>query len=218
MNSLLTRLHSEWCAGEEGRCHVFDLPEAKFYRGFPGLDLSTHFHGTPIATPFGPAAGPHTQLAQNLVLSWLAGARVLELKTVQVLDQLEIPRPCIDVVHVGYNCEWSQELTLEQSLEEYVKAAMIIELLFRSELLPLPQDDELPLFDMSVGYDLAGIQSPAVGAFISGMGDCSKIVERLRPQIPPAFADWRDIDFRTRLSDTLTLSTFHGCPADEIAA
>ncbi|MDP6518669.1 MAG: glutamate synthase, partial [Planctomycetota bacterium] len=119
---------------------------------------------------------------------------------------------------VGYNCEWSQELTLEQSLEEYVKAAMIIELLFRSELLPLPQDDELPLFDMSVGYDLAGVQSPAVGAFISGMGDCSQIVERLRPQIPPPFAKWRDIDFRTRLSDTLTLSTFHGCPADEITA
>ena len=27
---------------------------------------------------------------------------------------------------IGYNVEWSQELTLEQSLEEYVKASMLI--------------------------------------------------------------------------------------------
>ncbi len=215
---LLTRLHGEWQIGQPGKRQIFDLPEAKFFTGFPNLDLSTSFHGTHIATPFGPAAGPHTQLAQNLVLSWLAGARVLELKTVQVLDQLEIPRPCIDVIHVGYNCEWSQELSLPESLEEYVKAAMIIELLFQSGLVPMPENDDLPVFDMSVGYDLAGIQSQGVRAFIDGMGDCTAIVERLRPQIPEAFAAWRDIDFRTRLSNTLTLSTFHGCPPDEIAA
>ena len=30
---------------------------------------------------------------------------------------------------VGYNVEWSQELTAGQSLEEYVKGAMLIEML-----------------------------------------------------------------------------------------
>ncbi|WP_250909195.1 DUF418 domain-containing protein, partial [Escherichia coli] len=42
------------------------------------------------ATPVGPAAGPHTQLAQNIVTSWLTGGRFIELKTVQILDRLEL--------------------------------------------------------------------------------------------------------------------------------
>jgi putative selenate reductase len=214
LSDLLRRLHQEWT---EERA-IYGLPERKMFTGYAGLDLSTRFHDQHIATPFGPAAGPQTQMAQNLVLSWLAGARVLELKTVQVLDQLDIPRPCIDVQHVGYNIEWSQELSLEESIEEYVKGAMIIELLFQSGLVSLPDDDNLPVFDMSVGYDLAGIQSDTVRAFLAGMDDCSAIVERLRREIPDEFAAWRDIDFRTHLSDTLTLSTFHGCLPEEITA
>ena len=35
-----------------------------------------------IETPFGPAAGPNTQLAQNIVASYVAGSRFFELKTV----------------------------------------------------------------------------------------------------------------------------------------
>ncbi len=53
-----------------------------------------------------------TSLLQNIVLSWLAGSRIIELKTVQILDELKIPRPCIDATNVGYNVEWSQELKL----------------------------------------------------------------------------------------------------------
>ena len=49
----------------------------------------------------------------------------MELKTVQVLDELQIPRPCIDMQTVGYNVEWSQELRVEQSLHEYVKGACL---------------------------------------------------------------------------------------------
>ena len=108
---------------------IFDLPANKFFRGIPGLDLSVDFHGHRAATPLGPAAGPHGQLAQNIALSWLGGSRIIELKTVQILDELKIPRPCIDAANVGYNVEWSQELRLEQSLREYVKAAMLLEIL-----------------------------------------------------------------------------------------
>ena len=42
--------------------------------------------GEAIETPFGPAAGPNTQLTQNIVAAWFAGARFFELKTVQEMD------------------------------------------------------------------------------------------------------------------------------------
>src|SRR5476649_87715 len=155
---------------------AFDLPVARFFPGSK-LDLSRTVHGQRAATPFGPAAGPHTQLAQNIVLSWLAGGRVIELKTVQIKDDLVIPRPCIDMQTIGFNVEWSQELTLEQSLEEYVKASMLIDMLKVSGWAPAYGDT---VFDMSVGYDLAGISSTRVRAFMSGLKDASAIVERLR--------------------------------------
>ena len=77
----------------------------------------------------GVAAGPHTQLSQNLVAAWLSGARWLELKTVQTIDQLEVARPCIDMADAGFNCEWSQELPLEASFGEYADAWCAIRLL-----------------------------------------------------------------------------------------
>ena len=208
---LATRLFSELA----GRKAAFDLPERFFYAGSGARDLSLNLHGARAATPFGPAAGPHTQLAQNIVLAWLAGGRFMELKTVQILEDLHIPRPCIDMQTVGFNVEWSQELTLAQSLEEYVKASMLIEMLRASGMAPGCTDT---VFDMSVGYDLAGISSPAVRGFLAGLMDASEVVERLRAQIPPALARFRDLPFRTRISDTLTLSTFHGCPPGEIEA
>ena len=197
---------------------IFDLPARKFVLGDPRRDLSVRFHRHTAATPFGPAAGPNTQLAQNIVLSWLAGGRVMELKTVQINDRLTIPRPCIDMQTVGYNVEWSQELTLEQSLEEYVKAAMLIRILEESGRLALAPGFGRTIFDMSVGYDLAGIRSERVQAFIRGMMDATPVVERLRRELPAELGPLRDLDFTTRLSDTLTLSTFHGCPPDEIEA
>ena len=76
---------------------------------------ATEMFGHHLATPIGPAAGPHTQLTQNILGAWLSGGRFIELKTVQIMDELEIPRPCIDMEDEGYNVEWSQELKLEQS-------------------------------------------------------------------------------------------------------
>src|SRR5436190_22930238 len=89
---------------------IFDLPARKFVTGMPGKDLAVEFQMHTAATPLGPAAGPQSQLAQNIVLSFLGGARIFELKTVQINDELKIPRPCIDMQTVGYNVEWSQEL------------------------------------------------------------------------------------------------------------
>ncbi len=214
LGQLLTRIAHEW----ETRNKIFDLPTARIWSPDDDVDLGFEFLGRRCASPIGPAAGPHSQLAQNIVLSWLGGSRLFELKTVQILDELEIQRPCIDMQTIGYNIEWSQELKIPESLTEYVKASMLIDILRNWEPLRdhIGEDPGPHVFDMSVGYDLAGISSPEVSAFINGMMDASAEVEALRSQIPEAFAEFRDFDFTTVLSDTLTLSTFHGCPPDEI--
>jgi putative selenate reductase len=195
---------------------IFDLPVRQCFLGDPARDLSVRFHGHRASSPFGPAAGPQSQLAQNILLSWLAGGRIIELKTVQINDRLAIPRPCIDMQTVGFNIEWSQELTLAESLEEYVKAAMLIRILEASGTLPFAPGFTDTVFDMSVGYDFQGITSEPVRAFIRGMLDASPLIERLRAEIPDEHRRYRDLDFPARISDTLTLSTFHGCPAGEI--
>ncbi|MGI9100871.1 MAG: 4Fe-4S dicluster domain-containing protein [Terriglobales bacterium] len=210
----LTRAFLEY--EREGK--IFDLPEAKFFRGLPDLDTSVTFHGHRASNPLGPAAGPHDQLVQNIVLSWLAGSRIIELKTVQIMDELKIPRPCIDATNVGYNVEWSQELKLEQSLREYVGAMMFLEILKHSRLLgddfTGPFTDTI--FDMSVGYNLEGIRSPRVRQWIESMKDATAIIDELRATLDGRWARYRDLPFPTRVSDTITLSTFHGCPAREI--
>src|SRR5215471_17221659 len=102
---------------------IFDLPQRRWYlpsTSFDAPDLSVRFHDRVAGTPVGPASGPQTQMAQNLVLSWLAGSRILELKTVQINDQLTIGRPCIDAANIGYNIEFSQELRVYDSLDQYV--------------------------------------------------------------------------------------------------
>ena len=179
LEALLRRIEHEWTT----RKRIFDLPTARFWKPDPDVDLSFEFLGRPAATPIGPAAGPHSQMAQNIVLAWLGGARLFELKTVQVLDELEIARPCIDMQTIGYNIEWSQELLVHQSVEEYVKAWMVIDLLRRWEpIREFVGDDPGPhVFDMSVGYDLAGIKSDKIVGFIESMRNAADEIERLRP-------------------------------------
>jgi putative selenate reductase len=112
LEALLGRVAHEWAS----RRRIFDLPTARFFDVSSGPDLAADFMGRRAATPIGPAAGPHSQLAGNIVLAWLGGARVFELKTVQIIDELEINRPCIDMQTIGFNIEWSQELKIAQSL------------------------------------------------------------------------------------------------------
>ncbi len=211
-SSLINRMFHEL----ETKSSIFDYHSKKYFTGSTDKEYSVKFHGKKSSSPLGPASGPQTQMAQNILLAWLGGSRIMELKTVQVLDELEIPRPCIDMQTVGYNVEWSQELRVEQSLHEYVKGSMLIQILQASKKLELATNFENVLYDMSVGYDLEGIKSEKVCQFIEKMKDASEIVEHYRKQIPRKFAEYRDLDFQTRLSDTLTLSTFHGCPPEEI--
>src|SRR5436305_3327892 len=111
---------------------IFDLPARKWYvpaADGSAPDLSVRFHDRIAGNASGPASGPQTQMAQNLVLSWLAGGRIMELKTVQVNDELKISRPCIDATNIGYNLEWSLELRVADLSEQYVAGAYLIQML-----------------------------------------------------------------------------------------
>lgn len=183
----------------------------------------TPFCGGTLETPLGPAAGPHTQLAGNLTAAYAAGARVFELKTVQVIDGEDLPveKPCIYVDGECYNVEWSTELTVPQASAEYVKAWILIHLLAREFDLGDPEGFQ---FHMSVGYDLAGLRSEKVDCFVEEMKDasrspvwagCLETVRRHLDLFQKVTA--ADVDaIPTRICNTVTLSTMHGCPVDEI--
>jgi len=215
LSVLVRRAAQELPAGS-----VYDLPVRRIYRGFAGRDLSVFSHGRRAATPLGPAAGPQTQLAQNIALSYLAGGRILELKTVQVNDALVIPRPCIDMRTVGFNVEWSQELAVADSLREYAKARLLVAIL--EELCGIPGPERDVVFDVSVGYDLEGVRSGKMARFFDGIRDARAILDEeraaLRRELPAPLRRWADVPCPECLSDSVTLSTFHGCPAEEIDA
>ena len=145
-----------------------------------------------LETPFGPAAGPNTQLAQNIIAAYAAGARFFELKTVQIMDGDELAacvnRPCIWAKDEGYNCEWSTELTVPDAMDEYIKAWNVLKVI--SEKYGLGDPDGF-VFNMSVGYTLEGIKSPKITAYLDGMRDAG-------------------------VSNSVTISTLHGCPPEEI--
>ena len=198
---------------------IFDLPVRKWFTPDVDLDFSVRHFNRRAATPVGPAAGPHTQLAQNIVLAWLAGSRIVELKTVQVEDRLRIPRPCIHVPNVGFNVEWSQELEVEQSALEYAKAAYLISILSTTRAfstLVASDADCDTVFDISVGYDLDGIRSSKVSGFLDALERPAPLYDRLRDELTGDLAEFRDVRLPGPISDCVTLSTFHGCPADQI--
>ena len=101
----------------------------------------------------GPAAGPNTQLAQNIVASYYGGARFFELKTVQKMDGRElaacVAKPCITAEDECYNCEWSTELEVPQAFAEYVKGWFACKVM--GEEYDLGDPDAFQ-FNISVGY------------------------------------------------------------------
>ena len=204
-------LLARWVFGElESRDSVLGIPKENFAR--PDARFASRLLGESLAAPLGVAAGPHSQLAQNIVVSWLSGARFIELKTVQVLDELEVSRPCIDSADETYNCEWSQELKLEQSFDEYLKAWVLLHALARRLGMPGPGT----LFAMSVGYNLEGIRNPRVQRFIASMRAAAEALPAAVDAVATAWPGVRDVEIPSRLSDHITLSTMHGCPPAEI--
>ncbi len=170
-------------------------------------------YGKTLLTPLGVAAGPHTQLALNIAASWLCGARYLELKTVQTLDELEVSKPCIDMQDEGYNCEWSQELKIKESFREYLHAWVLIHILHQELSLKGPLGT---LFNMSVGYNLEGILKNNVQWFFNKMQDCSQELIEVKEEIRSIYPKIDELEIPHCISDHVTLSTMHGCPPEEI--
>ena len=196
---------------------VFGVTAAYRHAGEKSLPI----FGERLETPIGPAAGPHTQMAQNIIAAYFAGARFFELKTVQIMDGEDlakcIARPCIKADDEGYNCEWSTELTVPQAYEEYVKAWCVLKVISKAYALGDPDGF---VFNMSVGYDLAGIKSEKIDSFIEGLKDASDrpVFAQCKAALKEFFPELREhIDgISPRVCRSVTLSTLHGCPPDEI--
>ena len=195
------------------------LKEYKESKSFFGVPVTPNPHGTPI----GPAAGPHTQLTGNIIAAYAAGAKIFDLKTIQILagEALGIQRPCIYVGSEVYNIEWSSEFDAQNAMNEYIKAAILIQV-FAKEF-GLRPFNELE-FIISVGYDLKGIKSQIVDSFIENMKDAKtteewKIDINVLKENIHLFKNFKfeDIDkLESKLTNTVTLSTMHGCPAQDI--
>ncbi len=181
--------------------------------------------GRSLETPIGPAAGPNSQLAQNIVAAYYAGSRFFELKTVQKMDGAELAacvnKPCIKADDECYNCEWSTELYVPQAQDEYIKAWFL--LAFMAKEYGLGSMDGFQ-FNISVGYDLAGIQTKKIDDFIEHMKnaadtpafqECKK--ELLAHVEEYAHVTKEDIEsISANICNSVTISTLHGCPPQEI--
>ncbi len=191
------------------------------HKAYRAAGKSLPIFGERIETPFGPAAGPNSQLAQNIIAAYFAGARFFELKTVQKMDGEElaacVPRPCILAADEGYNQEWSTELTVPQAMDEYIKAWCALKVM--SKVYGLGDPDGF-VFNMSVGYDLEGIKGDKINTYLDGMMDATKTAifgecKAVLKDLFPAEEDYID-HICPAVSRSVTVSTLHGCPPDEI--
>ena len=74
----------------------------------------------------------------------------------------------------GYNCEWSQELKLEQSFDEYLNAWIVLHILKDKFSWGAPEEPGF-IFNMSVRLQ-SGRHTESHGAKISGPDD--RIVQK----------------------------------------
>ena len=203
-----------WIIQEEKEGRIFGLYKDNLFTPDKNDPFRVRRYNQLLETPIGVAAGPQTQLAHNIIASWLCGARYLELKTVQTLDEIEVKKPCIDMEDEGYNCEWSQELKVHDSFDEYLNAWIIIHIL--KHKFGWNNDEPGFIFNMSVGYDLDGILKPNVQWFFDKMNECSEELEEKIKKLKPLYPKISEINIPSQLSDNITLSTMHGCPPGEI--
>jgi len=204
----------KWIINEEEHGRIFGLFKENLFTPDKSDPFKMKRFGQLLETPIGIAAGPQSQLAHNIIASWLCGARFIELKTVQTLDEIEVTKPCIDMEDEGYNCEWSQELKVHDSFDEYLNAWILIHVL--KHKFGWNMEEPGFIFNMSVGYDLEGILKPNVQWFFEKMKNCAVELEEKIATLELLYPSIREINIPPHISDNITLSTMHGCPSDEI--
>ena len=213
---------AEWILEEHRKSgQVFGIQKAYV----ADQEKTVEIFGRKLENPVGPAAGPHTQLAQNLVAAYFAGARFFELKTVQKMDGPDlsacIPKPCIVAEDEAYNCEWSTELYVPQAMEEYIKGWMLIHVIAKEFGLGSPDGFQ---FNMSCGYNLEGIKDKKIDNFIEGLKDArdTEVFKECRNWLLEhvdlfEHVTREDIEaIPAEICNSITLSTMHGCPPQEI--
>ena len=205
----------KWTLSEIDEGRIYGVSDKLFFTPAETDSFRMSRYGRMLETPVGVAAGPHTQLSQNILLSWLMGARYIELKTVQTLDEIEVRKPCIDMAEEGYNCEWSQELRLEDTFREYMNAWIVIHIL-RHRFGWQRNEQAGFIFNMSVGYDLQGIMNENMQGFLEKMSNCREEIDWAKDRIKSIYPAIGEVDIPGRISDNVTLSTMHGCPPEEI--
>jgi len=207
----------KWIFEEEKQGTIFGVTKDLFFK--PKVDdvFRMNRYGQLMETPIGVAAGPHTQMSQNIILSWLMGARYIELKTIQTLDELDVSKPCIDMQDEGYNCEWSQELKLHQSYSEYLNAWIVIHIL-KDKYGWGTETDLGGIFNMSAGYNLDGLKNGNVQGFLNLMENGQDELDKRLNEISDIYPNVKNLNIPSQMSNNLTLSTMHGCPPDEIEA
>lgn len=181
--------------------------------------------GRTLETPVGPAAGPHTQLAQNIVAAYYTGSRFFELKTVQIMDGAELSacvnKPCIKADDECYNCEWSTELYVKEAMEEYIKAWFLCKVIAKE--FGLGSMDGFQ-FNISVGYDLEGIKSEKIDNFLNTMQHAgeSAIFSSCKEYLLAHAGVFENVTAKDiegisgDICNSVTISTLHGCPPQEI--
>jgi len=194
---------------------LFGIPKDFFFTPNKNDPFRTNRYGQLMETPIGVAAGPHTQLAQNIIISWLCGARFIELKTIQTLDELEVSKPCIDMQDEGYNCEWSQELKIHESFDQYLNAWILIHVLKDKLNMGDPGQPGV-IFNMSVGYNLEGILKENIQWFFNKMANASQEINEKIEAIKDLYPNITKLNINPCVSNNITLSTMHGCPPEEI--
>ena len=203
----------KWILEEEKSGQIFGITKNLFFNPKADDVFKMKRYGKTLDTPIGVAAGPHTQLSQNIITAYLTGSRYIELKTVQTLDELEVSKPCIDMEDEGYNCEWSQELKLRQSFGQYFDAWIIIHIL--NHKFGWGEDINC-IFNMSVGYNLDGILKENVQEFFNLMSNAKNELDEKLNILEKIYPSIKEINIPYKISDNITLSTMHGCPPDEI--
>lgn len=199
----------------KSRNQILGIHKSLFYNPLQTTLPELNRFGKKVATPIGVAAGPHSQMAQNIIAAWLCGARYIELKTIQTLDELEISKPCIDMQDEGYNCEWSQELKVKESFDEYLNAWIIIHAL--AHQFGWLKDKKIEtIFNISAGYNLEGILKDNVQWFFAKIKNCEAELKEKVEALSEIYPDIKKIDIPACISDNITLSTMHGCPPEEI--
>lgn len=201
----------------EQKGEIFDIPEKLFYKHWHYHTLYTEKHGHKIHNPIGISSGPLTQLAQNIVTAWLCGARIIELKTVQPNTVDNRIKPSIDIFNGAYNCERSQELSVEQAYDQYLTAWILIHILqHKLSLETYKRLDIGTIFTMSLGYTLSDIRSDKMQWFVDKMTDCSQEKAEKISAIKSIYPDVVTLNIPDTISNSFIVNTWKGCSAREL--